>query len=188
MIIKKYDEEKKVYLCKLKNIDDDKEKDKKNDAQEIEVNPDDLSEHLVINTRIITENKQAFGQIQVGINDFIDNLKNFFKDQLGNLNVIYKGEVVKKEDTYAKRQILSLSSFLLVPGGYSALKFNRFNGPYSTSFWYMSESVWDSLMFIPLINIQLLGFGMCNHHQKKDFSLIFKYHIDEDFKTEEHKA
>lgn len=62
MIIKRYDEEKKLYICKTKNIDDEKEKDmKKQDPQDIEVSPEDLSDHLVINTRIITESKQASG-------------------------------------------------------------------------------------------------------------------------------
>ena len=79
--------------------------------------------------------------------------------------MIYKGEIIKKEDTFVKKHVLSQkSSFLLIPGGFSASKFKRFTGAYSTSFWYMSESVWDSLIFIPTVNVYLLGFGMNNHH------------------------
>ena len=56
----------------------------------------------------------------------------------------------------------------------------------SGSYWYMSESVWDSIIFIPTVNIYLLGFGMMNHNQKKDFKLTFKYYIDEETMEDHH--
>jgi hypothetical protein len=54
----------------------------------------------------------------VNINDNIDNLKQFFKNPFGNLNVVYKGEMIKKEDTYAKKLVTSGSNFFLMSGGF----------------------------------------------------------------------
>jgi hypothetical protein len=50
----------------------------------------------------------------------------------------------------------------------------------------MSETVWDSIIFIPTVPIVLLGFGMNNHFHKKDFKLTFKYYIGEEIMEDHH--
>jgi len=55
------------------------------------------------------------GKIKVGINDFISNLKDVYSKK-DNFNVIYNGEVAKKEDTYIKKLIQANSTFYLISG------------------------------------------------------------------------
>jgi hypothetical protein len=42
------------------------------------MNVDEISEYIVVVARILTENKQAMGKIQVNINDNINNLKDVY--------------------------------------------------------------------------------------------------------------
>ena len=73
--IKRYDESKKTYLCKPK-LGEEGDEDK---AQEdVEATQEELTDRIVVNIRILTEEIQTSGQLQVGINDKIANLKEYF--------------------------------------------------------------------------------------------------------------
>jgi hypothetical protein len=56
MQIKKYDETRKVYVCKPKlGEEGEAEDDKSKDKEDIEASHEELSDQIVINIRILTE-------------------------------------------------------------------------------------------------------------------------------------
>jgi hypothetical protein len=44
----------------------------------------------------------------------------------------------------------------------------------------MGSNSWDSITFIPNIDVYLMGFGMWNSNALKDFKCTFKFNIDSD--------
>jgi hypothetical protein len=76
--------------------------------------------------------------------------------------VIYKGDIIKKEDTYLKRMVLPQDPFLLLAGSLQAKKWQRFLRLEKSDYFYMSESYWDAVQFKPKIDIYFLGFAMMN--------------------------
>jgi hypothetical protein len=65
--------------------------------------------------------------MQVNINENISNIKNFFKFKGEAFQVIYNGELVKKEDTYLKKLVPSQkATLLLLSGSLTAVKWKRF--------------------------------------------------------------
>ena len=121
--IKKFDEGKKVYLCRAK---EEKTGAEESGNADVEMRHEDVSDQINVRVRVITEEKQMSAQIQVGINEKIVGLKEYFKIKGGALNTIYKGELVKGEDTYFKRMIKSGEQFILMSGSFEAKKWKRF--------------------------------------------------------------
>ena len=62
MQIKKYDEARKIYICKPKLGEEGaSEEEKKKETEDIEAPHDELSEQILINIRILTEDAQTTG-------------------------------------------------------------------------------------------------------------------------------
>ena len=96
----------------------------------------------------------------------------------GALQVLYKSSLIKNDETFFKRGILSGESFLLLSGSFEPIKWKRFPSFESSDYFYMSSDYWDAVMFIPKHDIYFLGFGLMNQYEKKPFKIIFKYNID----------
>lgn len=71
-------------------------------------------------------------------------MKDFFKVS-GALNIIYKGEIIKKEDTYFKRFIVQDATFFLVSGALVMKRWKRFTNLEFSDYFYMSDSYWDAV-------------------------------------------
>jgi hypothetical protein len=67
--------------------------------------------------RVLCEQKQITANMQVGINENISNIKNFFKMKGEAFQVIYNGELVKREDTYLKKLVPSKRGQILLMSG-----------------------------------------------------------------------
>lgn len=93
------------------------------------------------------------------------------------LTSIYKGEIVKGDDTYLKRLVKNGDNFLLVSGSYETKKWKRFGRVESGDYFYMSDTYYDAVVFKPKSDVVFLGFGLLNHYEKKDFKLKFKHNI-----------
>lgn len=108
------------------------------------------------------------------------NLKDFFKIKgAGALNTIYKGELVKNDETYLKRLIKQYENFILISGSFEAKKWKRFPRIEPGDYFYMSDTYYDAVIFKPKMDIYLLGFGSMNQYEKKEFKLFFKYNYEQ---------
>lgn len=182
--VKKFDEVKQTYVCKVKQQEDGEKITK--EQEEVEVKHEELSDTIIVNARILTEEKQVVARLQVNINDIMANLKDYYEIKGGAFTVIYNGEPVKKEDTYLRRLVKSNSSFFLISGSLLALRWKRFGRIVTTDYFYMSDSYWDAVVFKPKIDVYLLGFAILNHYEKHPFKLKFKYVIGTD-ESQEHE-
>jgi hypothetical protein len=73
----------------------------------VEVSVAEVSDQFSVTVRIIKDREQMSGEIQVGINDKIVNIKEMIPmGSGGNLQVMYKGTLMKGEDTYFKKRVL----------------------------------------------------------------------------------
>jgi hypothetical protein len=100
------------------------------------------------------------GVIQVGINDKIGNLKDYYNGKNSNqLVALYKGELIKNEETFFKKLIKSGENFFLVAGTLEAKMWKRFPRMETSDYFYMSDTYYDAVMFKPKKNIYFLGFG-----------------------------
>jgi hypothetical protein len=59
-------------------------------------------------------------------------------------------------------------------------KWYRFPHYISPSYFYMSESSWDAVDFVPSKTIMFIGFMFYMHKDKKDFTLTWKFKVDEE--------
>jgi hypothetical protein len=108
------------------------------------------------------------------------NLKEFFKIKGAfGLNTIYKGELVKNDETYLKRLIKQYENFILISGSFEAKKWKRFPRIDPEEYFYMSDTYYDAVIFKPKIDIYFLGFGSMNQYEKKEFKLFFKYNYEQ---------
>jgi hypothetical protein len=126
VLIKKYDEPRQTYICKIKQSEE-KEKDMK-DLGDIEAKHDELQDNIIINARCLSEQLQSIGMLSVSINDTISSIKNFFPSKGGALSVIFRGEIVNSDDTFAKRMVKQGEQFILVGGSFDTKRWKRFNG------------------------------------------------------------
>eukprot|EP00347_Sterkiella_histriomuscorum_P000151 403376975 len=176
--IKKYDEVRKIYICRPKRQDKNKNEQQAND-KDMELQQTDLSEQITVNLRILTDEQTCSGQIQVGINDKIKNLKEYHSGKgQGNLTPIYKNELIKGEDTFIKRLVQSGDNFLLICGGFEPIKWTRFATMEFNSYFHMSDNYYEAVAFKPKQDVHFLGFGFFNQHEKQAFKFKFKYIID----------
>lgn len=188
MQIKKYDEVKKIYLCKPK--DDNvalsgiigKKKQETAAAAgggDVELRQEELSDQISVRVRLITEESQMSAVLQVGIHDKITSLKDYFSVKgCGALNTIFKGEIIKTDETFFKRMVKSNEKFFLINGSFEAKKWKRFPKFEHSDYFYMSDSYYDAVIFKPKMDIYFLGFGFLNQYEKKNFKIKFKYNID----------
>ena len=95
-----------------------------------------------------------------------------------SFKVVYNGEVVKGDDTYLKMLVKGDTKFVLVSGGYEPKLWKRFPTFQMNSYFWMSTSYWDAVVFKPKIDVAFLGFTFFQHYGLKDFKLKFKYSID----------
>jgi hypothetical protein len=180
--VKKFDEARQIYTLKVKQQEEGEKQAK--EQEEVEAKHEELSDSIIVNARILIEEKQIVARLQVNINDFLGNLKDFYTFKGGAFNVIYNGDVVKKEDTYLKKLVMSNASFFLISGSFVAKRWKRFGRIVTTDYFYMSDSYWDAIVFKPKIDIFLLGFSVLNHYEKHPFKLKFKYVIGTDESAE----
>lgn len=117
----------------------------------------------------------------------MNNLKDFFSSKDGAPNIIYKGDVLKKEDTYVKRMVPHLATFVLFTGELIAKRWKRFQRIEMNDYYYMSESYWDAVQFKPKIDVHILGFAVLNQYEKAAWTLTFKWVIGED-SSDEHSV
>ena len=105
MQVKKYDETRQVYILKPKTKDD-LELSKTLSVGDVEAKHDEISDQITIEFRAVKENKQISGFLTVPLTDKILNMREIIPVQKPNsMNLIYKGELVKGDDTYVKRLI-----------------------------------------------------------------------------------
>jgi hypothetical protein len=117
--------------------------------------------------------------LQVGIHDKICSLKDYFNVKGGgSLSTIYKGEIVKADETFFKRLIKSGELFLLISGSFEGKRWKRFPKAETSDYFYMSETYYDAVIFKPKCDVYFLGFGLLNQYEKKDFKLKFKCNIE----------
>ena len=81
---------------------------------------------------------------------------------VGALTVIYKGELIKPEDTYMRKHIRSDENFILMTGSLEAKRWKRFGRVETGDYFYMSESCYDAVAFKPKMDVFFLGFGFIN--------------------------
>ena len=105
-------------------------------------------------------------------------MKEFYQGKgAANMMPIFKGEVIKGDDTFMKRQVKFCENFILVCGGFEAIKFNRFGRLESGDYFYMSDTYFDAIAFRPKKDVYFLGFGFLNQYEKHAFKLKFKYFV-----------
>jgi hypothetical protein len=78
------------------------------------------------------------------------------------LSTIYRGEIIKSDDTYLKRLIKSGEHFILISGALEAKKWRRFPKMEITDYFYMSDTYYDAVIVKPKSDIYFLGFGLMN--------------------------
>ena len=116
----------------------------------------------------------------MNINERMTNLKEYVSGKsAGTLTTIYKGEVVQSDDTYLKRSVKQGENFLLISGSLDVKLWKRFPRIEHGDYFYMSDSYWDAVAFKPTKDIYFLGFGVLNQYEKKDFTIKFKWFIDD---------
>lgn len=145
----------------------------------MEIPHDELSEQIIVNVRILTEEKQMTGQLQVNITDKIANLKDSYNGKgASTLTTLLKDEIIGGDDTFLKRMIKSGENFILISGSFEIKKWTRFPKIEYNDYFYMSDTYPDAVAFKPKRDIYFLGFGFLNHYEKKDFKLKFKFNIE----------
>ncbi len=96
------------------------------------------------------------------------------------MSIIYKGEVIKKDETFLKKSILQDSSFLLLSGSLEVIKWKRFRNLETSDYFYMSDTYFDAVVFKPKIDVYFLGFGLFKHYEGATYTLTFKYSIEQE--------
>jgi hypothetical protein len=77
LIVKKFDEAKQLYLCRVKKQEEAEIKELKAQS-EIEVSSEEISEYIFVLIRALGESNQSTLKIKVCINDNIEKLKLLF--------------------------------------------------------------------------------------------------------------
>lgn len=145
----------------------------------MEIPYDELSEYITVNVRILTEEKQMTGSLQVSIQSKVSALKDSYNGKgSSTLTTLYKDEIIGADDTFMKRLIKSGENFVLISGSFELKKWSRFPKVEHGDYFYMSDTYYDAVAFKPKKDIYFLGFGLLNTYEKKDFKLKFKYSID----------
>ena len=80
----------------------------------------------------------------------------------GSLGVLHRGEIVKAEDTFVKRQVREGEFVVLVKSEQKTMRWHRFTKYHHESSMVLYRDQWDALAFIPKVDITLLGFGFFN--------------------------
>jgi hypothetical protein len=80
----------------------------------------------------------------------------------GSLGVLHRGEIVKAEDTFVKRQVREGECVVLVKSEQKIMRWHRFTKYHHESSMVLYQNQWDALAFIPKVDITLLGFGFFN--------------------------
>lgn len=78
------------------------------------------------------------------------------------MSTIYRGEIIKTDDTYLKRLIKSGERFILISGAFEVKKWKRFPKMEIEDYFYMSDTYYDAMIFKPVSDIYFLGFGLMN--------------------------
>ena len=110
--IKKFDESKQSYFCKVKRQEQEDEHQKK-EQEEVEVKQEEISQNIIVVVKILTESLESLAHIKVNINDPILGLGDLFKAKIKGTGVVYKGNLILNKDSYLKRHVLSGERFLL---------------------------------------------------------------------------
>lgn len=157
--IKKYEEGRKVYICKVKE-EEAKQKD-------IEVTHEEITDQIAISARVIAPEVSLTAQIQVGINDKIHSIKDIIPiASSGSLQIVYKNTMIKGEETFFKRGILQGDSFFLFSGTFEGKKWRRFEKVEFSDYFYMNQEYWDAICFKPKNDIYFLGFGLVPNYER----------------------
>jgi hypothetical protein len=179
MQVKKYDEPRKLYILKPK-LKDGQELTQTFSAGDIEASHEELSEQITVEFRALSDQRQLSGFLTVNINDKIMLMRDLLTIPKANsMNVLYKGEIVKSDETFFKRQILNGEKFFMVSGGVQGRKWKRFPKYELNSYFYISSNYWDAVCFIPKLDVTMVGFGFMNQYEKMTFKLTFKVMVDE---------
>ena len=60
-----------------------------------------------------------------------------------------------------------------------SIKWKRFPNFYTSDYFWMSETYFDSVAFKPTVDIHLTGFYFFNHADKQPFTIMFKYNLND---------
>lgn len=176
--IKKVDEAKKVYTVKARLTES--EEKKKELLEDIEVPFEALSDQISVNVRVISEEQQMNAQLQINIHEKLSFLRECIGGPKCNtLSIIYNGELAGTDDTFIKRSVKQGDNFLLMGGSFEAKQWKRFPKLELGDYFYMSDTYFDAIAFKALREVNFLGFGLCNRYEKKDFTIKFKWAIDD---------
>jgi hypothetical protein len=93
---------------------------------------------------------------------------------------VFKGDLIKKEDTYLKKLVKSGDNLLLISGSFVAIKYKRFPRFVTDDYFHMSDTYWDAIKIKPNVDIYLLGFGLMNHSDKSAFTCIYKILLEDE--------
>lgn len=105
MQVKKYDEVRQVYTLKPK-VKEDLDLAKTPSLGDVEAKHDEISDQITIEFRAVQEGKQISGFLTVPLTDKILNMRDMIPVPKANsFCIMYKGEIVKGDDTFLKRLI-----------------------------------------------------------------------------------
>lgn len=94
--------------------------------------------------------------------------------------VLFKGRVLDKADTFADLGISHTDMLFVVQGRAETKVWYRFKKDYSSS-WYVNNDAWDAINFKVSSPIELVGFMSFGPMQRKDFGITYKCAINDNF-------
>ena len=178
MQVKKYDEARKLYVLKPKPKETPEGLKKELSTGDVEAAHDEVAEQITVEFRVLTDQRQLSGFLTVNINDKIMAMRDLLTIPKANsLNILYKGELVKADETFLKRQILKGETFFMISGSVQGKKWKRFPKYELNSYFYLRLLYWDAICLIPKCDITMVGFGLMNQYEKQTFKLTFKIKV-----------
>lgn len=79
------------------------------------------------------------------------------------------------DETFCKKSIKSGETLLLISGSFEAKVWKRFPNIEYGDYFYMNETYYDAVCFVPNTDIYFLGFGFTNHYEQQTFKIMFRY-------------
>lgn len=194
--LKKYDEEKKTYECRVVKGKDEKKSEKDDEnvktiAEEgltklisVQVRKIDLSEVKSMGATS-AETASLIASFRVQTTDKIEKLTKLVEMATGGAGDLFvDGKAVADlELTFAQMGIKEGAKLAMpVEGASSGPRqiWKRFLNIKHTDYYYMSYNYWDAICFIPQKNITWYGFGVLSNRDNNNVQHTYKYFLEED--------
>jgi len=129
--------------------------------------------------------KYEMSYVKVNINDKLNKLEDYYSiDEDISGPFIYNGKLIENmaDLTFAKKFVLHDSTFGMICDGSEfgkELRWKRCPDLCDTDYFYISDTYWDGITYIPKRTVRFYGFCIMGNYHSKDMTYTVKWVIDE---------